>query len=105
MITGLLSKLLKKKGIDNVETLTQEEQDTFMSWQAVLRGDVLTVEMLKEFCKSQVKIIETKFAEADTKNDTYYKACLHVYLTLLKVIEAPEQERESLEKYLTQLIK
>lgn len=100
-----LSKLLEKRGIDKVEDLTFEEKEVFDRYNAILRGEVVTIDKLKEFIHSQIRLIEAKFAGEETKNDTYLKACLHVYLNLLKCIEAPEAERESLENYLNQLIK
>jgi hypothetical protein len=102
---SLLSQLLKKRNIDKIEDLSQEERTVFDNYQSVLKGETLSVDTIKEFCTQQIKIIETKFAsEGTTHNDDYLKACLHVYLNLLKTIEAPEAERKSLEKYLTQLI-
>lgn len=102
---ALISKLLEKRGIDKAEDLSPEEQATLQGWQSVLSGNLLTVDLIKTFCQNQVKVIETRFASSgNTGEDTYLKACLHVYLNLLKVIEGPEAERESLEKYLTQLI-
>lgn len=101
---NLLSKLLEKRGINKVEDLSIEEKVVFDRYSVVLTGEAVTIETLKEFCKSQIKLIEAVFAGAEQKNDVYLKACLHVYLNLLKAIEAPQAERESLEKYLTQLI-
>lgn len=103
-LNSLLSKLLAKRGIDKVEDLSDEEKVTIDKFKAVLSGENLTLDSIKDFMRMQIRVIETKFAEADSKNDVYYKACLNVYLTMLKAMEAPERERESLERYLTQLI-
>lgn len=102
--TVLISKLLEKRNITNIDELSTEEKATLEGYKTVLSGKLLTVEIIKKFCESQIKIIENKFAEGDMTHDVYHKACLHVYLNLLKVIEAPEAERESLERHLTQLI-
>ncbi len=103
---NLLTKLLEKRGIDKIEDLAPEEKEVFDRWSAKLRGDTLTVETIKEFCASQIKVIEDKFAssEGTYQGDQYLKACLHVYLNILKAIEAPEAEREAIERHLTQLI-
>lgn len=103
---NLLSKLLEKRGIDKVEDLSIEEKAVFDRYKVVLTGETVTIETLKEFCKSQIAVIEARFASPGGvyADDVYFKACLHVYLNLLKAIESPQAERESLEKYLTQLI-
>lgn len=102
---SLLSKLLDKRGIQKVEDLSQEERVIYDRYKVILSGETVTVASLKEFCVSQIRLIEEKFGGPPSSSDTYLKACLHVYLNLLKAIEAPEAERESLEKYLNQLIK
>lgn len=102
---SILSKLLQKKKIEKVEDLTPEEQATFRHYQSILEKEV-SVASIKEFCLSQIKLIESKFADnPKTDDDTYLKACLHIYLNIIRVIEAPETERKSLEQHLEDLIK
>lgn len=101
---SLLSRLLEKRNIKSEEELFPEEKALYDTYKRLLTGDVVTVESIKQFCKTQIQIAQTKFAGPPSKDDTYLKACLHVYLNILKAIEAPEAERESLERYLTQLI-
>lgn len=102
---SLLSKLLQKRNINSLDELSTEERATFEQYQSVLEKEI-TVATLKEFCISQIKLIEGKFADnPKTDDDQYLKACLHVYLNIIKAIEAPEQERKSLEQHLTALIK
>lgn len=103
---SLLSKLLGKRGIEKEEDLSIEEKVVFDKYKAILTGEAVSVQVIKDFCRLQIRIIEEKFASHGYHvDDTYLKACLHVYLNLLKTIEAPEAERESLELYLAQLIK
>lgn len=102
---SLLSKLLDKRKITKVEELSSEERATFEHYKSILEKEV-TVASIKEFCLSQIKLIESKFADnPKTDDDTYLKACLHIYLNIIRVIEAPETERKSLEKHLEDLIK
>jgi hypothetical protein len=100
---SLLNKLLNKRGIEKEEDLSKEEKDIFDKYKLVLSGELVTIETLKEFCRSQIKIIESK-CDGITPLTNLQQASLHVYFNLLKAIEAPESERESLERYLTQLI-
>ena len=101
---SLLSRLLQKRGITKEEDLSLEEKKVFDSYKRVLTGEEMTVPVIKQFCQNQIKLIENKFAGPPSDHDLYLKASLHVYLNLLKTIEAPESERESLERYLVQLI-
>lgn len=101
---NILSRLLEKRGIKREEDLTLEEKQVFDRYKLILTKEV-TVENIKEFCKNEITKLEDNFSKPNTEHDIYWKACLHVYLTLLKVIEAPEAERESLERNLEQLIK
>jgi hypothetical protein len=101
---SLLDKLLNKFNVNNIEELSTEERETFEHYQAVLKGEELTVDSIKNFCESQINIIESS---CDGRNPLtmMQQACLHVYINILKVIDAPSVERESLERMLVQLIK
>ena len=101
---SLLDKLLAKRGIAHIEELDTEERAVFDRYAAVLRGDTVTIDTLKAFCKAQISVIESACNGKDPLT-MMQQACLHVYINLIKAIEAPEAERESLEQYLTQLIK
>lgn len=100
---SLLSKLLDKRGIEKIEDLAPEEKQVFERWSVVLTGEVVSVESLKEFCRAQIRRIEESL-DGKTPLTPLQQACIHVYISLLKAIEAPEKERESLEQYLTQLV-
>jgi hypothetical protein len=102
---NILSSLLKKKGIKDASELTPEERQDFDKWKKILSEEV-SVETIKEFCKYQISIVESRFASGDNtdKQDAFLKASLNVYLNLLKAIEAPKLERENLERYLHNLI-
>ncbi len=100
-----LSQLLQKRGIEREEDLSPDEKAVFDRYKAVLNGETVTVDKIREFCDSQIKLIQAKFADsAPNGNDLYLKACLHVYLNILKAIDTPEMEREALERHLTSLI-
>lgn len=100
-----LSKLLEKRGINSVKELTQEEKATFDRYKIILSGETVSVDKIKEFCKTQIQLIEERISsQATNLSSPYLAPCLHVYLNILRAIEAPEKERELLEQHLTQLI-
>ena len=103
---SILYKLLQKRGIDNIDQLDKEEKQIFDNWNAVLSKDELTLEDVKEFCKSQCQIIESKWADYETTNAKKAEMIPYhtVYKTLLQVIDSPRSARENLEKHLQQLL-
>lgn len=100
---SLLHKLLEKRGIEKVEDLSPEEFQIFERYRMVLTGSTVTLDQVKEFCHAQIAIIEAK-CDGITPLTSVQQACLHVYINILKAIEAPEAERTSLERHLNQLI-
>ena len=101
----LLSNLLGKRKVTR-EQLTPEEREDFVRWESVLQGRELNIDLIKEFCRAQMDLIEGQWRNFDNearKNERLI--ALHVaYKAILKLIESPAVEREELEKYLTELI-
>jgi hypothetical protein len=102
----LLEKLFKKRGIEKVEDLSSEEKAQFDSWHRVLTNEPVTIPKLKEFLASQKSLIEAEFGEISNSSQKNDRLVLQhaIYSKLLRVIDADKLERESLEKYLTNLI-
>lgn len=102
----ILEKLLRKRGLNSVEDLDQEEKETFEAWQSVLSKDELTTQDIKNFCQNQVDTINGRWQ--DLSLEQAKKAELIPYFTvynlLLKVIDSPKEAKEALEKNLNQLI-
>lgn len=100
---SILSDWLNKRGVQKTEELTPEELTTYNHYKSVLSGETLSVETIKQFCQSQIRVIESK-CDGVTLLTPLQQASLHVYLNLLKAIEAPEAERATLEQHLTQIV-
>lgn len=101
--TSKLNKLLEKRGIKDTDELSPEEKATYDRFRYILTGESLTIESIKLFCENQLKIIESK-SDGVTPLTNLQQACIHVYINLIKSIEAPEAERKSIERHLNQLI-
>ena len=103
----ILAKILRKRGLNSVEELDKDEKQTFQNWQAVLSKDELTIEDVKNFCQSQVDVIEGKWADLNTSQDKKAELIPYhtVYKTLLLAIDSPKAQRENLENQLNNLIK
>ena len=106
MISDLIHKILEKKGINKITELSHDERVEYDRWNAIIEGSEITVPKIKEFCESQIRLIEGRYASGDAtdKQDIMLRASLHIYLNLIKLIDSPEIERGNLEKYLTQIL-
>lgn len=104
---SILNKLLEKRGLKSIEELDKDERATFDEWQSVLNKETLTTEDIKNFCQSQISVIEGKWS--DLNLDQAKKAEFIPYHTVYRLIslaiDSPKAARESLEKNLTQLLK
>ena len=104
---GLLAKLLSKRGIDNLNSLDKEEKQTWDEWEKILSKEELTLEDVKQFCKSQLEVIKGKWSNLDTETEKKQDLIPYfvVYSTLLQAIDSPKAVRESLENQLNNLLK
>ena len=100
---SLLSQLLDKIGVSKPEQLEPEEKAIFDRYSKVLATEPVTIDSIKTFCLSQIKVIENQ-CDGVQPLTQIQQGSLHVYLNILKAIEAPLAERESLERHLQQII-
>ncbi len=102
----LLEKLLKKRKIEDITALEPEEKEVFDKWNRILSEGEMTVDKIREFCESQLNVIKEQMKNTDNvpqKNERLI-ICLNIYDSLINLIRSPGAERESLEKYLNQLL-
>ena len=104
-MTDILNKLLQKRGVQYDE-LDIEEKKQFDNWKLVLTKDELTTQDIKDFCQSQVDVIEGKWQDLNLEQIKKAELIPYhtVYNLLLKVIDSPKEARSALEKNLLQLI-
>lgn len=102
---NILEKLMKKRGLDPAK-LDDEELKQYKEWRAILTPDPITVDKIKEFAQRQVDVIEAQWANLDNqaiKNERL--VLMHtMWRKLIAIIDAPEVEREALERHLEQLL-
>ena len=102
----ILSRILQKRGLSSVDELDKDEKQTFQEWQAVLTKDELSTQDIRNFCQSQISVVEGKWADLNTSNEKKAEMIPYhtVYKLLLSAIDSPKASREALEKNLIQLI-
>ena len=102
---NLLQRLLEKKKIDIAE-LAPEEKETYDKWERILSEGEITVDKISRFCESQLGIIETQLKNFDNPPQKNERLVIYfnIYRALENLISSPQSERESLEKYLRQLL-
>lgn len=105
-MSNILERFLQKVGVKSSDQLSPEEKVTYENWRKILSKDDLTLKDIKEFCQTQVALIEIKWKDYNLSNEMKAQLIPYhtVYRTLEQVVEAPKQERENLEKQLEQLI-
>ena len=104
----LLSRLLEKRKIKNIEELSTEERTWIEEKQRILsQPDEITLESFSTFCQSQIDSIASQWKNLDnsTQKNERLITLYTVYSTLLKVVTSNKQERELLEDHLQQLLK
>ncbi len=103
---SILSELLKRRGIKDTEELSKEERVEYDNWKAVLSKEDISLKDVEEFCGMQIAHIEAQFKNLDNPPEkTARLALVHsVYSSIKHIINSPRQERENLEKHLTQLL-
>ena len=103
LILSILDRLLKKRGIESVEELSEEEKATFEGYRAVLSKKELDISDIKEFITIQLGMIEAKWKDINVEQARkeqllpYFTA----YKSILDVMSVPQIERKTLEDYLT----
>lgn len=102
----LLTKYLEKLGIKNPNELKTEERVIFDNWQTILSKETLALEDIKQFCQTQVSIIESKWSDYNLEQVKKAELIPYhtVYKTLLVTIDSPKAVRVALENQLNQLI-
>ena len=103
---SLLEKLLKKRNIKDVRELDVEEQNTFDKWNKILSTSRPEWEDLEVFIKEQLNKAIQEVANPDnsSQKDAKLKAAITIFQSLLGFIQSPRADKETLEKYLNQLI-
>ena len=113
---SLITKLFQKRGIKDFDELddtpmsdgSPTERQTFEQWNSILsRNADATIEDVKQFCRSQVEVIEGKWKDLSIEQEkkAEWIAPHTIYKTILLAIESPKVARESLEKQLLELTK
>jgi len=103
----LLQQLFKKRGIKDVNDLSEVEKSQYDEWQKILSKETLNLDDIKNFCQTQVSIIESKWSDYNLNNSRKSEMIPYhtVYRTILKAIDSPQIVREQLEEQLNNLIK
>lgn len=109
----LLDRLLETRKLKSKEELTSNELSQFENWSKILDGK-LEVEDIAKSIKNEIRRLNDEWLAEDNKNPFNYlfhwkkdieiKARLKNYNNLLKLIENKEKEKESLVKYIKNLI-
>lgn len=101
---SLIQKLLDKRKIKNLDSLRSDEKEDYDRWQKILSNENVTTDNIRDFCNTQIAIIEGKWRDLDRKDSEKLIPYHTVYCAIRDLINSPQAERENLEKYLNQLL-
>jgi hypothetical protein len=104
---GLLTTLLRKRGIETTKELDADEKLTFDNWDKILSKEELTLEDVKQFCQAQIDTIQGKWQDLNITQANKAELIPYqtIYTLLLRVIASPKSAREQLEQQLISLTK
>lgn len=106
---------MRKKGIESFDKLddtpmpdgSPTEKQTFQNYNAILGKEALTLDDIKQFCATQIDVIESKWKDLNLSTEKKAEMIPYhsVYKSLLAAVDSPRSARENLEKYLIELTK
>lgn len=104
----LVARILEKRGVKDLTDLNKDEQATYRQWEQdyktiLAAEEALTVDKVAEFCRHQVKVVESQWRNWDISREKMERLVLvhTVYKVMLDLLEAPQRRREQLEAELT----
>lgn len=102
----IIKKLLNKRGVEDVTKLSSDEKQDIDRWQKILSEGEITVDKIKAFCDNEIGKIEKNWKDLNNSKEKNERLIIMhtVYSSIIEAIEAPQKQKESLEKYLSQLI-
>ena len=103
---SILEKLLKKRGIESLEQLREDEKEVFDRWNKTLSEGEMSLEKIVAFCEGQIRLIEEKWKDLNSPKEKNERLIIYhtVYRSIRDIIIKPISEREALEKYLNTLL-
>lgn len=104
---SVLSQFFERKGIDPAD-LNAEEKATLEQWKNTFTQadkDVTVADILA-FCDMNIKQIEVEFRSFDTPPEKRERQVIaySTYVAIRNLINAPREQREQFEKYLSTLL-
>lgn len=103
---NILEQFLQKRGVDNVEDLSDTDKGVLKQYQNVFKKADTSVADIQKFCQQQIESIETRLDDVDNSPQKQDRLVilLSVYRKIISLIEAPKKEKERLEAYLTLMV-
>lgn len=92
-IESLLARWLKKRGIDNYYSMTEEEKTTYQRLEEVLKGKALTDEDTKMFWEKEIREITDKLCspELTEKQEWFLRVELRFANKIKDFLKTPEK--------------
>lgn len=104
---NLLSKYLKKLGVSEFSQLSEDEKETYRSWDNILSGRKLTDEDVARFLDTELNDVLGKLTDPKTEGraDVFLKMKLEMITKIKTFLASPQLEKAMLEENINQLLK
>ena len=104
---NLLKKYLNSVGVADFSHLSNEEKETYRTWEKSLEGNKLTDDDVAKFLVTEENSVIEKLigAKLKEKDDVFYKAELSFIRKIKGFLRTPELEKKMTEQNLINLLK
>lgn len=103
---SLLQKYLKKLNVNEFSELTEDEKETYRTWEDTLSGKKLTDEDVARFLDNELEETLAKLVNPILKprEDIFLKMKLDLLRKVKQFLNSPEVEKKMLEENIKNLI-
>ena len=103
---SILKNYLKKYNVREFSELTEEEKETYRSWEETLQGRKITDNDVYDFLQSELEDTLQKLPKTptDTRTDLFLKMKLEFIRKIRNFLDSPKVEKKLLEENINKLI-
>jgi len=102
----MLQNLLRKFNVTEFSQLTEEEKETYRSWEEILSGRKLTDDDVAEFLNREKDEVECKLINPNLsqREDVFLKMKLEFIKKIKVFLSTPAMEKKALEESIKKMI-
>jgi len=105
-MSNVLTRLLKKRNVNEFSELTAEEKETYRQWEIILNGRKLTDDDVARFLEIEKQQVEEKLINPETvgRADVFLKMKLEFITKIQTFLNSPKLEKAMLEQQINNML-